>query len=737
MKRAAICILLLIFLGSACGDDAVEPQPTPEPPASDFDAQVWENAGTVAAAADSFHLVNGRYPVEVAELAPFLPDDTLLVNPATGQATEPVMPDGVSVLLDPPLRGSVGIRIFRRYEGNMTDVGYYIVARGEHCDSVITNVPDAELALDRDGAVVSNCKLVAEAAFAFARENGYVFPSGLADVNNAGRTLVDYFPDGRLLTNPYTGLNTEPVGGAAASPGQTGYLADGSGNGYAIGGVGSVVDFELVRLTYPPAPDAIPPPEVTVVGCPQMRDPLPASHFDLVVNENCSAVAAAAEAFFDEHGEYAGSYLALLQYLPGAWWLLNPASLVRSEPSGSTPEYPGEIGYRRITEYGVGVVGYYVTGLDENEELVARTNIPDVDRILALELAVAEVCRVVEVAADAFADDNLGRYPAGRYDVSLAGRYFQEYLPGGTLLPNVYTGERTEPQFSIGPATPPGLPGEIDYVSFDNNRDGRIERYLVLGIGSRERAVVYSADHWSQPKPDTRNEDQIMGDNCNVIAGAARAHSADRGVWPRDVAMLQPWLPAGRLLFNPVSGRLSEPSGAIPDLPGSIGYRLIWEYLSHPVGFYVQGRGTLRVHEVTNIPDVERHLALEAAVIVNCVTAADAAEAFARENAGVFPADDTDVNLAGKRVVDYLPGGVVLENPYTHEASVPEWSGEAVGAGQTGYAAWHADADGTPDGYTVNGVGAGSGVTIFVLLDPERRWQPPLTQTRTMGYAGQ
>ena len=90
--------------------------------------------------------------------------------------------------------------------------------------------------------VLENCRIVQAAVERFAAENGGLYPNSLADETPAGNTVIDLLPDGRLLNNPVWEVPTEPVSGAAASQGQTGYVSnicDGQAKGYTITGVGA------------------------------------------------------------------------------------------------------------------------------------------------------------------------------------------------------------------------------------------------------------------------------------------------------------------------------------------------------------------------------------------------------------------------------------------------------------------------------------------------------------------
>jgi hypothetical protein len=99
--------------------------------------------------------------------------------------------------------------------------------------------------------VLENCRIVQAAAETFAAENGGFYPNNTADVTSLGNTLIDLLPDGMLLENPYWGARVEPVDGAAASIGQTGYypvVCGGQVKGYTITGVGAATWEHIVVI---------------------------------------------------------------------------------------------------------------------------------------------------------------------------------------------------------------------------------------------------------------------------------------------------------------------------------------------------------------------------------------------------------------------------------------------------------------------------------------------------------
>jgi prepilin-type N-terminal cleavage/methylation domain-containing protein len=97
--------------------------------------------------------------------------------------------------------------------------------------------------------------------------------------------------------------------------------------------------------------------------------------------------------------------------------------------------------------------------------------------------------------------------------------------------------------------------------------------------------------------------------------------------------------------------------------------------------------------------------AKEASTKSNCHTVQLAAEDFAVQNNGVYATDDASATPSGATIPDLLPGGALLENPFTKAASEPAvWDGPATVPGETGYAVIQ-DAVGTNVGYTITGFG--------------------------------
>jgi len=95
----------------------------------------------------------------------------------------------------------------------------------------------------KEANVRANCHTVRLAAEDFAVENNGVYAANPdVDATPLGNTILDLLPGAGRLTNPFTKAATEPVLGAAATPGETGYtvLVDvvGVNVGYTITGFG-------------------------------------------------------------------------------------------------------------------------------------------------------------------------------------------------------------------------------------------------------------------------------------------------------------------------------------------------------------------------------------------------------------------------------------------------------------------------------------------------------------------
>ena len=102
--------------------------------------------------------------------------------------------------------------------------------------------------------------------------------------------------------------------------------------------------------------------------------------------------------------------------------------------------------------------------------------------------------------------------------------------------------------------------------------------------------------------------------------------------------------------------------------------------------------------------------AKEAAVKSNCHTVQLAAEDFAVQNDGVYAANvDADATPGGDTIVDMLPGGARLQNPFTKANSEPV-NAAAANPGETGYLP--VPQNGVNVGYSITGAGKTGNIII-------------------------
>lgn len=77
--------------------------------------------------------------------------------------------------------------------------------------------------------------MLERAAWLYRDDNDGRFPSYAFAPNEAGMTLVDYLPGGNRLWNPFVGVRSNPVEGAASTEGEIGYMSIVDEQGYIVG----------------------------------------------------------------------------------------------------------------------------------------------------------------------------------------------------------------------------------------------------------------------------------------------------------------------------------------------------------------------------------------------------------------------------------------------------------------------------------------------------------------------
>ena len=105
----------------------------------------------------------------------------------------------------------------------------------------------------KEASVKSNCHTVQLAAEDFAVQNDGVYAANVGVATTpSGLTIVAMLPGAALLENPFTKIASEPIDGAAATAGQTGYLPINQGGvdvGYTITGCGKVAGTVIITLS--------------------------------------------------------------------------------------------------------------------------------------------------------------------------------------------------------------------------------------------------------------------------------------------------------------------------------------------------------------------------------------------------------------------------------------------------------------------------------------------------------
>jgi len=225
-------------------------------------------------------------------------------------------------------------------------------------------------------------------------------------------------------------------------------------------------------------------------------------------------------------------------------------------------------------------------------------------------------------------------------------------------------------------------------------------------------------DTGPNPKEDgaSLTKDDTVAANCEVVAEALEAYAAENaGDYPRllDQESLSgntvfDLLPGGQMPIDPYSGQPGDLEECGNPTPGNVLYYPVvtnpWGPSSPVANFRVTGYGANGnvVAELFHDPS-DPLLLRDASVVQNCETVRDAVEAFASMNDGWYPGGLTDTTPGGDTVIDLLPSGTLLVNPYTGVHTEPT-NGHAAVLGQTGYLV-RSDTQGRNAGYTITGYG--------------------------------
>jgi len=340
---------------------------------------------------------------------------------------------------------------------------------------------------------------------------------------------------------------------------------------------------------------------------------------------------------------------------------------------------------------------------------------------------VLENCRLVKAAAEQFAARNNQVFPADNTDMTAGGQSLIDFLPDGQLLENPYTGERTSPV--NGGAN---SPGDVGYIGF--RCDVEVTSYAITGVAEVEgNRFVTIRKKCSGEVVELTTEsiwelDDLVLENCFIVQSAAEAYTAgNNGVYATDRTTpnlegntLIDLLPDGGFLVNPATGNPTEPSGSCTARNGANSYSQIEEWDNDldqyvQTGYFIGGRGVNDRLVVTNLQ--RSLLDKERQVIENCLVIRQAVEAHAADNNGVYANGFATRTPAGMTVIDYLPEGRLLVNPFTGARTEPV-VGMPAAQGSTGYLCIDRDRDGKMDGYQIDGLGGDPCTPAISLVYP-------------------
>jgi hypothetical protein len=206
-------------------------------------------------------------------------------------------------------------------------------------------------------------------------------------------------------------------------------------------------------------------------------------------------------------------------------------------------------------------------------------------------------------------------------------------------------------------------------------------------------------------EPTVEELEAKVAENCHILLDALEEFRIlNVGLYPASVytdtndlgLSVVDHLPDGQLLENPFTGLRTEPVDTIATESGQVGY-----YKMYPCYYglyYINGYGEhCTITELSNLDE------LEPKVIENCLILREAAEEFADLNNGSFPGDLSERTPGGQTLIDLLPGGTHLENPFTLARAEPV-DGAACNVGETGYVCV-SGGGGVNVGYTITGCG--------------------------------
>lgn len=221
------------------------------------------------------------------------------------------------------------------------------------------------------------------------------------------------------------------------------------------------------------------------------------------------------------------------------------------------------------------------------------------------------------------------------------------------------------------------------------------------------------------PPPPLSAEDQQVVENCRALRDAIEAYAAAHGGSYGEF-----FLHGVVYSLNPYSGE-HEPSGDLGGSPGQIAVEAFMDCDSNyeVLGYRITGYGrdgvVVTLENIANVPQdvLDQH----ALTRENVRLVFDAAKQYAAGNDGQFPGDvGGSPNKEGHTLVDLLPNGELLLNPFN---SVQENPNDGLGLaipGAIGYLPNDMVGDGTYNGFVIEAYGCAGDITVTALPYSER-----------------
>lgn len=339
---------------------------------------------------------------------------------------------------------------------------------------------------DPDQLTLENATTVAEALQAWSAGNHYVVPTHLADMNWWSQTVLEYLPEHRLITNPFTGLRSEPRSEDTGDPG-TIYF-----------GVPSTAELPYWRV------------QVKAYGTSGLiysewisgRD-LP--DLDRRTRMNALILQVAVEDWAQANGaRYPGDLSELNQngrtiydLLPNGQRLENAYTHQRILPWDGLPCCAGEVGYEAVAAIHGGWT-YVIQAIGKPGQYVQYWNGPDshftnsfyqpsVPHLVDPEITTLKNALVLRGAVERWAQENGGSYPAKLHSTNALGHTVFDLLPGGVRLRNAYSGNSSEPRDGT-----PSASGQLGYHGIAGIPPYTLYRVEAFG----DLGIIWSYDSW-------------------------------------------------------------------------------------------------------------------------------------------------------------------------------------------------------------------------------------------------